>query len=93
LSNQFFIGEKHIPLNRVGKCPNATYASSNAELTRNSSDCSYLQTGYRKSAAGARAIVYWMPWGWWKWIIEYGTTQSDFPGRKLLWIEKLRGSR
>jgi hypothetical protein len=62
LSNQFFIGEKHIPLNRVGKCPNATYASSVAEQTRNSSDCSYLQTGYRKSATGARAFVYWMPY-------------------------------
>jgi type II secretory pathway pseudopilin PulG len=28
LSNQFFIGEKHIPLNRVGICPNAAYSSS-----------------------------------------------------------------
>ncbi|MDR3197912.1 MAG: DUF1559 domain-containing protein, partial [Planctomycetaceae bacterium] len=62
LSNQFFIGEKHIPLNRVGKCPNTTYASGVAEQTRNSGDCSYLQTGWRKSAFGARALVYWMPW-------------------------------
>jgi prepilin-type N-terminal cleavage/methylation domain-containing protein len=63
LSNQFFVGEKHIPLNRVGKCPNATYSSGVAEQTRNSGDCSYLQTGWRKTAWSARAIHAYYPWG------------------------------
>jgi hypothetical protein len=59
LSNQFFIGEKHIPLGRVGKCPNATYASSDAEYSRSSGDCSYLQTGWRKTSSSGRALVMW----------------------------------
>jgi hypothetical protein len=62
LSNQLFIGEKHIPLGRIGKCPNADYDSGNAEQTRSSGDCSYLQTGGRKSAFNARAMVFYMPW-------------------------------
>jgi hypothetical protein len=58
LSNQFFIGEKHIPLDRLGKCPNiADFSSATAAQTRNASDCSYLQTGYVKTMWNGRAIV------------------------------------
>ncbi|MDR0705502.1 MAG: DUF1559 domain-containing protein [Planctomycetaceae bacterium] len=65
LSNQFFVGEKHIPLGRVGKCPsgnNATITAS-ADITRNGSDCGYLQTGYRKSVHAGRALVGYEHWG------------------------------
>jgi hypothetical protein len=60
LSNQLFFGEKHIPLNRLGKCPNVDYNSSVAEQTRNSGDCSYLQTGWRKSSFNSRAMVFYV---------------------------------
>jgi hypothetical protein len=58
LSNQFFIGEKHIPLNRLGKCPNiADFSSTTVTQKRNAGDCSYLQTGYVKSMWNGRTIV------------------------------------
>jgi len=58
LSNQFFIGEKHIPLNRLGKCPNLTSGTGGtAAQKRNGGDCSYLQTGYLKNVFNARALV------------------------------------
>jgi prepilin-type N-terminal cleavage/methylation domain-containing protein len=58
LSNQFFIGEKHIPLNRLGKCPNiANYTSATAAQMRNSGDCSYLQTHWVKTIWNGRALV------------------------------------
>jgi hypothetical protein len=59
LSNQFFIGEKHIPLGRVGKCPNTDYNSSIADITRNSTDCGYMQFQWRRTGGGARAMVMW----------------------------------
>jgi hypothetical protein len=59
LSNQLFVGEKHIPINRLGKCPNATYAGGTASNARNMGDCSYLQTGNRKTCFAGRAMVYW----------------------------------
>jgi prepilin-type N-terminal cleavage/methylation domain-containing protein len=58
LSNQFFVGEKHIPLGRLGKCPNiASFSSATAAQTRNAGDCSYLQVGYVKSMWSGRTIV------------------------------------
>jgi hypothetical protein len=59
LSNQFFAGEKHIPTNRLGKCPNTAYVGGTANIARNMGDCSYLQTGYRKTCFGGRAMVMW----------------------------------
>jgi prepilin-type N-terminal cleavage/methylation domain-containing protein len=59
LSNQFFIGEKHIPTNRVGKCPNTSYSGTDANSTRNMGDCGYLKTDTRQLCSGARAMVYW----------------------------------
>ena len=58
LSNQFFVGEKHIPLNRLGKCPNMVDSWADAERTRNMGDCSYLQTGYLKSPFSGRVLVH-----------------------------------
>jgi hypothetical protein len=60
LSNQFFIGEKHIPLGRLGKCPNTDWAAANSNIGRSAGDCSYLQTGNRKTVASGRAMVLWM---------------------------------
>ncbi|MCL2744579.1 MAG: DUF1559 domain-containing protein [Planctomycetaceae bacterium] len=63
LSNQFFIGEKHIPISRLGKCANATADWANADRTRSMGDCSYLQTGYIKSGFAGRAMVHYEPFG------------------------------
>ena len=65
LSNQFFMGEKHIPLNRVGQCPNASFsvATGNADLARSTSDCGILQTGFRQTTNGARVLVAFEAWG------------------------------
>jgi hypothetical protein len=65
LSTQFFVGEKHIPLGRVGKCPSGDLATltASADITRNGSDCGYLQTGYRKSVNPGRALVAYEQWG------------------------------
>lgn len=65
LSNQFFVGEKHIPVGRIGKCPVGNYATvtASADLQRNGTDCGYLQTGYRKSIAAGRALVGYEDWG------------------------------
>jgi prepilin-type N-terminal cleavage/methylation domain-containing protein len=63
LSNQFFIGEKHIPLGRLGKCPNTAYSGATVGVARNMGDCSYLQSGNRKTVSHARAIVNWDKWG------------------------------
>ncbi|MDR0871638.1 MAG: DUF1559 domain-containing protein [Planctomycetaceae bacterium] len=61
LSNQFFIGEKHIPTTRLGQCPNSTaaYSSASPAEMRGSGDCSYLQTGYLKTPGNGRALVIW----------------------------------
>jgi type II secretory pathway pseudopilin PulG len=57
LSNQFFIGEKHIPLNRVGICPNAAYSSGNAANTRNMGECCYLRNGASRTTSAARTFA------------------------------------
>jgi len=58
LSNQFFIGEKHIPIGRLGQCPNMhPFTSATAAQARNAGDCSYLQVGYVKSIWSGRALV------------------------------------
>ena len=67
LSNQFFVGEKHIPLGRLGKCSNiADISTVTAAQARNSGDCSYLQTGYAKMIWSSRALV-----------IAAGSTQTN----------------
>jgi type II secretory pathway pseudopilin PulG len=65
LSNQFFVGEKHIPLGRVGKCPSGDFTTltASADITRNGSDCGYLQTGCRKSVNAGRALMGYEQWG------------------------------
>ncbi|MGL4943797.1 MAG: DUF1559 domain-containing protein [Thermoguttaceae bacterium] len=51
LSNQFLVGEKHIPLNRLGKCAPGTPFLDNY-------DCSYLlQAAATDSGAHGRALV------------------------------------
>ena len=60
LSNQFFIGEKHIPTGRLGKCANVHDVSSGATpvpANHRSVDCSYLQTGNLKTPYSGRALV------------------------------------
>ena len=54
LSNQIFIGEKHIPLGRVGICNGLQVGPALNEP--NSGDCSYLMTGVWKSPASGRNI-------------------------------------
>jgi prepilin-type N-terminal cleavage/methylation domain-containing protein len=55
LSNQLFIGEKHIPLGRVGKCDSTTNGGT-AKNQPNSGDCSILMTGIWKSPSSGRNI-------------------------------------
>ncbi|MDR0610832.1 MAG: DUF1559 domain-containing protein [Planctomycetaceae bacterium] len=57
LSNQFFIGEKHIPLGRLGQCPNNVYASSNAVRTRTMGECSYLRGYASRTTSAARTLA------------------------------------
>ena len=54
LSNQIFIGEKHIPLGRVGVCNGLEVGP--ALNQPNSGDCSYLMTGVWKSPSSGRNI-------------------------------------
>ena len=54
LSNQIFVGEKHIPLGRLGKCGNTLDATGTAYV--NQDDCSYLVAGEWAVSAG-RGIV------------------------------------
>jgi prepilin-type N-terminal cleavage/methylation domain-containing protein len=56
LSNQFFIGEKHIPFGRLNKCPGADNSN---EALANFGDCSILQIGRQKSGSVGRALVYY----------------------------------
>ncbi|HBT77907.1 MAG TPA: hypothetical protein DEB39_13510 [Planctomycetaceae bacterium] len=58
LSNQLMIGEKHIPLGRVGKCPNTAYASANPDVARNMGDCSFLRVGDKRTGSAGRALVF-----------------------------------
>ena len=54
LTNQIFVGEKHIPLGRVGRCDSTEVGP--ALNQPNSGDCSYLMTGVWKSPASGRNI-------------------------------------
>ncbi|GHT18470.1 hypothetical protein FACS1894189_6410 [Planctomycetales bacterium] len=54
LSNQFFIGEKHILFGRLGKCPNA--ADYSATALRDSGDCSYLRGNGAANNSGLRTV-------------------------------------
>jgi len=54
LSNQIFVGEKHIPLGRLGKCGKGVDSTSSAYVEQD--DCSYLVSGEWAVSAG-RAIV------------------------------------
>jgi prepilin-type N-terminal cleavage/methylation domain-containing protein len=54
LTNQLFLGEKHIPLGRVGRCD--TTEVGPARNQPNSGDCSYLMTGVWKSPSSGRNI-------------------------------------
>ncbi|MDO5552241.1 MAG: DUF1559 domain-containing protein [Planctomycetia bacterium] len=57
LSNQFFVGEKHIPLGRVGKCSGA---DNNNEDMLDYGDCGMLRFGNAYSSAPAgRSLVYY----------------------------------
>lgn len=49
VSNQFFIGEKHIPKNKIGKCPTN-------DVVDFGDDCSYLTGGYFRSIASTRTV-------------------------------------
>ena len=55
LSNQLFVGEKHIPIGRLGVC-NGFEFDTTAKNQPNSGDCSYLMTGVWKSPASGRNI-------------------------------------
>ena len=55
LSNQIFVGEKHIPLGRVGRC-DATVDTSTGHNQPNSGDCSYLITGVWRSPSSGRNV-------------------------------------
>ena len=55
LSNQIFIGEKHIPLGRVGICNDANTGAPGYNQM-NSGDCSYLMTGVWKAGASGRNV-------------------------------------
>ena len=56
LSNQFFIGEKHIPLGRVGMCLSP---DDNNERLISFGDCGLFQTGMHRAASVGRAFVYY----------------------------------
>jgi hypothetical protein len=49
LSNQFLIGEKHLPKNKIGRCDTNSVVSFG-------DDCSYLTGGYFRSIASARTV-------------------------------------
>jgi len=55
LTNQLFVGEKHIPLGRVGKC-DSTPGPPPAYNQPNSGDCSYLLTGVWRAPSSGRNI-------------------------------------
>ena len=54
LSNQLFVGEKHIPLGRVGRCDMTVDDSGHNQP--NSGDCSYLLTGVWRAPSSGRNI-------------------------------------
>ena len=56
LSNQIFIGEKHIPLAKIGRCPVGTSAGG---VLNYGDDCSYLAGGDAASVATVRIVYGW----------------------------------
>ena len=56
LSNQFFVGEKHIPLGRLGNCTADKRDPVYGNPT-NTDDCSYLTTGHVGGVSAERAFV------------------------------------
>ncbi|MCL2623535.1 MAG: DUF1559 domain-containing protein [Planctomycetaceae bacterium] len=65
LSNQLFIGEKHIPLGRMGKCGNTLHSSGRNYVDQD--DCSFLVAG-EWALGGARSTCY-----------LWGTTVIELP--------------
>ena len=55
LTNQLFVGEKHIPMGRLGKC-DGTEGPPPGYNQPNSGDCSYLLTGVWKAPSSGRNI-------------------------------------
>jgi prepilin-type N-terminal cleavage/methylation domain-containing protein len=56
LSNQLFVGEKHIPLGRLGLCTSDKSDPVYGNPT-NTDDCSYLTTGHVGGVSAERAFV------------------------------------
>jgi prepilin-type processing-associated H-X9-DG protein len=60
LSNQLFMGEKHIPFNRLGRCGTRVEDVTTGDSRPFSTDCSYLVTNWHWEAMGsARNISSW----------------------------------
>jgi len=58
LSNQILYGEKHIPMEKIGRCPiNAT--ATGMEVISYGDDCSYLSGGELSVKATARVFYAW----------------------------------
>ena len=57
LTNQFMIGEKHIPINRLGKCEGLPNDLGQYELY--SGDCSYLSIGTWGINSSGRSFLTW----------------------------------
>ncbi len=56
LSNQIIVGEKHIPIDLVGKC--STYNTGGTDYDRaQAADCSYLNCGYWRSPSSGRPVL------------------------------------
>ncbi|MDR1269771.1 MAG: DUF1559 domain-containing protein [Planctomycetaceae bacterium] len=55
-SNQFVLGEKHIPVDRLGKCD--PQLAGYADWNNNSSDCSILSCGGWRTGPIGRTVVY-----------------------------------
>jgi len=58
-SNQFMLGEKHIPKNRLGKCDGSITSSAFAWQEIWSADCSYLSTGVWGINSSGRSFWTW----------------------------------
>lgn len=55
-SNQFLVGEKHIPVAKLGRCPDNTVTGSHESLLH---DCTYTHGGWGTIAAWGRAFAHW----------------------------------
>lgn len=56
-SNQFLVGEKHIPIAKLDKCPTPQSGQWDHETLTH--DCSYLATTWIRTTAMGRAFVHW----------------------------------